>query len=542
MVDSCTSCGSIDAEAVSHKLAHIPTHQAVSEYLDTNIALPETEISRIRVSSEVMHSWLNPLDAKIEELQRLRNHVQHQVQRHAAALAPIRRLPDDVLREIMSALPHEFNSFYHLTTMDVRAGMWPVAQVSRHWRTIAVSTPALWSIVQVCPLGRDNTFPPQSAEILEEQLSRAAGVTLSVTFRAGSERLHSLVQDDSPSVHDRLIDLLFAHSAVWNRLVFFLEALDTYNMRFIGRLSEKSLTVPNLKTIIWDDPLSLLVTADLAGLPALRGLRSVFVRFNTLSNTFLLGLPFTQLRHLRFGAPLDHTVRSILESTPNLLSCHLSTFISLDVAPTPKVIRLPNLRHLACTAVDLVVFQVPSLTNLFVALSDSTTSHFARFLDKHPKSLLLSLGLRVTDIDVRSFALLIRTLKQHRAVQRFSLDWQKDLGERMATLSALKPLLSKEDPAAIFPRLRHFLLTYHNPHDINLLPNLLSIAAHRMETQGKRTTATIRLQMRDTSVLNVEPGLRAELDALEEKGLDIFIQVLNTTKKELPAWYGLRGK
>jgi hypothetical protein len=100
----------------------------------------------------------------------------------SSRLAPIRRLPLKVLSNIFTA------------TMDptsrIRLGKTPpphFCAVSSHWRTIALSTPSLWTTFEISPWGGERAL-----RTLELYLSRSQNFPLSVTIsgKAGFKGIH----------------------------------------------------------------------------------------------------------------------------------------------------------------------------------------------------------------------------------------------------------------------------------------------------------------------------------------------------------------
>lgn len=94
-------------------------------------------------------SELDDLDLELERLEKIwyfikekRRVLANDIDAHRAYIAPIRRIPDDVLREIMmQCLPTEAPPS-HITTHTAPVLL---THICSRWRDIALSTPRLWA-------------------------------------------------------------------------------------------------------------------------------------------------------------------------------------------------------------------------------------------------------------------------------------------------------------------------------------------------------------------------------------------------------------
>ncbi|KAK0237719.1 hypothetical protein EDD85DRAFT_554727 [Armillaria nabsnona] len=114
-----------------------------------NIALLEGQLP-------VYDALINRLHTAVEELETYRATIQRVSKEFSSTLAPIRRLPSDVLRSIFretqSQNPVQQSLYYHRPTIRFMHGTLTLGQVCASWRDIVVSSPELWSHIRI-------TFP-----------------------------------------------------------------------------------------------------------------------------------------------------------------------------------------------------------------------------------------------------------------------------------------------------------------------------------------------------------------------------------------------
>ncbi|KAK0452601.1 hypothetical protein EV421DRAFT_2031166 [Armillaria borealis] len=117
------------------------------DWIPPNIALLEGQLP-------VYETLIDRLDTALEELQALRDMMREVSKEFPSTLAPIRRLPSDVLRsvfrETQSDLDGRGSSCW--PTIKFTHDTLTLAQVCASWRDIVVSSPELWSDIKI-------TFP-----------------------------------------------------------------------------------------------------------------------------------------------------------------------------------------------------------------------------------------------------------------------------------------------------------------------------------------------------------------------------------------------
>lgn len=83
----------------------------------------------------------------INELEERNQKVQKEIAVTLAYISPLRRLPNDILREV----------FYHVFDVKPSCG-WGLAAVCTSWRRLVLNMPTLWSKVRVPLFALHNSF------------------------------------------------------------------------------------------------------------------------------------------------------------------------------------------------------------------------------------------------------------------------------------------------------------------------------------------------------------------------------------------------
>ena len=127
-----------------------------SHYLQSNQAPSEDETREIKALRAIPLEEISIIDVEIEEiegilnsLKRKRAHIQESVDDIDTILAPVRRLPTDVLGVIFRhCLATHRNPVISTSEAPIL-----LTQICRDWRSIALSIPQLWSRLYIPTLG-----------------------------------------------------------------------------------------------------------------------------------------------------------------------------------------------------------------------------------------------------------------------------------------------------------------------------------------------------------------------------------------------------
>jgi len=271
-----------------------------------------------------------------------RDETHHILETHRALLSPIRRIPTEMLSEI----------FNHCLSRDKYLSPRPdkppllLAQVSKTWRAVALSTPQLWTSISI-------SLSPTSAHpdphLIQQWIDRSGSRPLSFHI---AESIHQDNMTAEALTSARVLDLFIPYYLRWQNV--FLEyqdwRLDTGLSRVLDKVSPPLLESLHLARDWWrpidTEQLLLLLSA-----PRLR-------KITWTSNTTLMSLvvPFAQLTELFLERPiLMEECLSILRDSPNLVSCQFLVLATVgSLTPSTDSPRLTpmvhNLRSLDLTA------------------------------------------------------------------------------------------------------------------------------------------------------------------------------------------------
>ncbi|KAF8201165.1 hypothetical protein K438DRAFT_1821502 [Mycena galopus ATCC 62051] len=309
--------------------------------LNTNYVPSDSEILLIRALLVDPADELARIDTRIEELEVALKQLKEQraslkgpIHAHRALISPMRRVPDDVLVEIfLSCLPSEHNSLIDFAEAPLVLG-----RICRHWRSVAYSTPRLWSSIHIPPL--DYLCTP-------EWLERSATCPLSVSL---FDYTNSFIPDleNTAFVHQLLpVSRRLRHLSLTGDVGFF---------RSFIRLGPEDL--PLLQSLWMECPRNNYdVTAGLQMIPTLED-----VRISAAIDPLPLLLPWSRLTSLRFeclpfwadhgtGGGLDiGGAFQVLRQCSNLVQCEIRvTKDSTDTLDTSSPVILPHIETLALT-------------------------------------------------------------------------------------------------------------------------------------------------------------------------------------------------
>ncbi|KAF7374469.1 hypothetical protein MSAN_00331200 [Mycena sanguinolenta] len=292
--------------------------------LNTNYAPSNSEILEIHALLVDPENELARIDARIEEmeialaqLKEQRASLERPIDAHRALLAPIRRIPQDVLVEIfLLCLPSEHNAL-----IDPAEAPLVLVRICRHWRSVAYSSPILWRSIHIPSLHYRETPPNvllRLEKIVKEWLERSANCSLSVSFVDSANYVPDL--DSHPLVLQLLpFSRRFCHLTLTGDAAF---------LQPILRLGSEDL--PLLQTLRTELRYSISDCFDAFRIPTLRDI-SLCVDAEPHS----LPLPWSRLTSLRLACGYlrtDHGRNGgldiggafdVLRRCPNLVDCQL---------------------------------------------------------------------------------------------------------------------------------------------------------------------------------------------------------------------------
>ncbi|KAJ3881003.1 hypothetical protein F5051DRAFT_322818, partial [Lentinula edodes] len=116
---------------------HLPSHAQRKE-IETFLSEPQQELSRLETE-------ISRVQVILDDLQSQRAKVKSYVETHRGLLAPIRRLPVEVLTEIFVLCL----STERYPVRSLREAPLLLTMICRHWREVTLKSPSLWNSLHI---------------------------------------------------------------------------------------------------------------------------------------------------------------------------------------------------------------------------------------------------------------------------------------------------------------------------------------------------------------------------------------------------------
>ncbi|KAJ7901041.1 hypothetical protein B0H14DRAFT_2670504 [Mycena olivaceomarginata] len=248
------------------------------------------------------------------------------------AASPVLTLPPEIVAEIfVDFLP----AYPEFPPYSGSRSPLLLCRICRHWRAVALTTPALWKAISIVVCERD-AYETQKLELLKTWIARSGSCPLSLSIIGPTYRT-------TAPIFAQLIETAVAHCNRWEHLDMLIPFDHLHLVR--GEMSLlRDLTIG--PTDLRSDAPSTLSLFEAA--PQLRNvvLTSCFL-------TSTIRLPWAQLTHLEAHCLYEHECIEILRDAPFLVACTLSLCCSdeeLDVDEWPDVPVHMHLRTLILRA------------------------------------------------------------------------------------------------------------------------------------------------------------------------------------------------
>ncbi|KAJ7125838.1 hypothetical protein C8R43DRAFT_958306 [Mycena crocata] len=181
------------------------------------------QLAEIAESLRVAHALKGSLELQLMEtrmnllrLEREDMHVAHHIKRCNQLLAPIRRMPTELLSTIFICYADLMDDTAPARQgpSTVRDGVWSLSHICGHWRDVALSTHALWSRFSFhCSSERLSN----AGAFTEEFLRRSGNHLLTIDFFCRESH------DETPHLHCRgVLNTLLSRSRQWKVATFYL--------------------------------------------------------------------------------------------------------------------------------------------------------------------------------------------------------------------------------------------------------------------------------------------------------------------------------
>ncbi|KAJ7605840.1 hypothetical protein DFH06DRAFT_1487084 [Mycena polygramma] len=330
-----------------------PCLDSEAPHIRNAIADSQGQIGHLDVQIGALQAQIYQLQATLEQCQRRREEVLESVRQHRSILSPIRRVPAELICEILS------------WTWSGKKTPWHLGHICQSWRQHAVSYPLLWTSITVYCSHLDIN---RTLLKLAAQLQRSANALLDVQWP-------NVYTDD---VDPSLLGLLLPHSNRWRSLCIHISppahpasaAPQCQWLHFVkghlGQLQKLEVTaVGNLATV---DNTSLPDVFSTA-----RNLRQVVLSHRSPSPTFI-AMPWGQITHYHGTCPAKYQLEILRAAAPRLLECVIDYNSERFDTRThgqapPQIITLPNLYRLSSKDVTVLShITAPLLEQLRLAL------------------------------------------------------------------------------------------------------------------------------------------------------------------------------
>ena len=375
-------CKSCDTPVHSHKT--IPPSPA--PHLFRTIQAPNaTEAIRLREALQLAIPVVHQLDDDIshvqmllDELRRKRKPLQKFIAEQNTILAPIRRLPAEILAGIFVLCMN-----YDISSFDPMQSPLLVSRVCRGWRQVALSTQNLWSSITV-------TDYRSSSKMAKLWMSRAISAPL--TIRLDSTYDSTYRYSSNVGEIESVIAVLVQYCDRWQHLdVSFYRTPPSclssirHNLPSLESLRIRSSTAfvnifevaPRLQTLLLDDWMSRI----------------------------RLKIPWSQLTQLETQVSCSTDGLYTLKFMPNLVKCTMhKPNNSGDILPhNISVITLSHLRFFCLLRIrpDNMFnhLHLPTISTLRIGYQDKWQTSNTRWYSRQPfMSLLSSCTLRKLEI------------------------------------------------------------------------------------------------------------------------------------------------
>jgi hypothetical protein len=181
---SCTHCNSARSDPIPIPI--LTSTESTCDKLRCNYSLSPVDVAEVRDSIAEAQVELAKFDKEIARLKSMVNHLIEKretldrcIQQKQALLAPIRRIPHELLsRFIELSLPVGWDD------MGRSMGVLPHSQVCSHWRNVALSMHTLWCRIST-------KLPCRESQIaaVQTRLMRSGNYPLTVTVRQQDRKL-----------------------------------------------------------------------------------------------------------------------------------------------------------------------------------------------------------------------------------------------------------------------------------------------------------------------------------------------------------------
>lgn len=309
----------------------VPTSPVPAGLLSSGVILSAHQTDMVHETISIAQSRISHIDSEITRLMDSVGELQHKraalltyTKNHIALVAPIRRLPSEILSEIFLHCmdPKGFGPEYDFREQPCLDKM-PLllGEICSRWRSIALSTPRLWASLS---LSIRPKYLNSDTKLAKTWLSRSGTCPLFISLRNGKPFQNNM---------QRLMQVLLAHCEHWYDIRL------AVNMPILRALSPAKNRLPMLQKLYICmtnvDAFDIFNSA-----PQLRYF--YLAGYNVLSK---IQIPWNQLQYCDTGNLQTDLCLDLFSLTPNLVRCTVSPSGQESSEPRSPV-QLPHLRSI----------------------------------------------------------------------------------------------------------------------------------------------------------------------------------------------------
>ncbi|KAJ7673908.1 hypothetical protein DFH06DRAFT_1319025 [Mycena polygramma] len=436
--------------------------------------------ARINALEAQIQSWRTTLAHLVERREEVAEHVR----RHQSVISPVRRVPRELICEILvMAVPSSSLGEVRGVSLgrppDPKTS-WYLGLVSRSWRDCALSCPALWTTITI-----SSSSAPSNGYLvmIEEQLRRSATAALELYW-----------PNPPTEVDPRLLSLVLPSCTRWRTLHLHDWALGLEDpvLDWLKPVRDH-LNQLNLLTIVTSRHLRIpdvFMTA-----PNLHRVVLIEERFSSGSPApSSIEIPWGKITHYRGTYSLArHT--ELLQVAPNVLECilHYPYADSTPPVEDTAMTTLPNLRRLWSwwppSSESYFPFTAPSLEELTIYPS----LIFLPFIQRS-SSTLNKLALTFGSTHFSQLIPILRAVPNLGSLVIHCNNWQESVREP-EEVALFNAMLLVGAPSDLCPKLASFVYGYTDWRSLPSIDAFFAQARSRFRQDPTRSSPLARLRV-----------------------------------------------
>ncbi|KAJ7625771.1 hypothetical protein FB45DRAFT_1060401, partial [Roridomyces roridus] len=387
---SCALCGTAGAVSDFSPLPgqsdSIPKHLITSNVppLDSQIPVFRQLLVDSQASVGVLNARIDALQAALARLVRERDNLVLKGKGCKEVLAPVRRIPPELVFEIFSRVRCT-RIINPQTAERVEQPPWMLSHICKSWRQTAIGSPSLWRSIRIIHgLGKNSYRTGFPIAMIQTQLSRTGSLPLHIHYEW---REHGSWQ---PGEEGPMWDLLRRESNRWESLHIHCSTWELAE-RLEPFLQPAKRRLDGLATVEFIVDSDYVVNSrqwDLfSSAPRLSTVFLTSKTHNDCSPNFII--PWSQITHYR-GSYYTAKQLDILRSCTHLVECSLR-FFNQSGARTDVPVVLPHLLRLHVTSSEIPTYiTAPSLQELLIENTSLTLTPFLERSSCHLLTLILT--------------------------------------------------------------------------------------------------------------------------------------------------------